>query len=186
MSSNLFSYILLITYVPYYIVFVSHCIFFCLSCYFTEHIYLTWVSVSVSSSSPNIVAVSTKTNLLKYFPNISFLVFSWSTTYKKLERTESNLSGKWAKCTWTKKPHDWRHLYQTVGALVMYPGRVHALIKQIKQWDFELVHSGNNFYWHAQWVTWYFLRTNAEQHFHAHKQGAFAKQTHDTHWDLRI
>lgn len=144
MSSDLFSYIVLSTYVTYYIVFVSHWICFWLSCCFMKCIYLTWVFVSVSSSSLNILAMSTETNLLKYFPNIPLLVFSWSTTYKKLERNESNLSGKWTKCTWTKKPCDWRHLYQTVGALVMCPGRVHTLIKQTKQREFELVHSGNN------------------------------------------
>lgn len=140
MSSDLFSYIVRFTYVTYYIVFVSHWICFWLSCCFMECIYLMWVFVSMSSSSLNILAMSTETNLLKYFPNIPLLVSSWSTTYKKLERNESNLSGKWTKCAWTKKPHNWRHLYQTVGAL----GRVHALVKQTKQRDFELVHSGND------------------------------------------
>lgn len=105
--------------------------------------------------------------------------FLLSATHKKkikLERSESNLSGKWNKCSWRKKICVWGHLYQTIEALVMCPGRVHALIKQIKQWDFELVPSGYNFYWQVQWVMWHLLCTNDEQHFHVHKQGDFANR----------
>lgn len=54
------------------------------------------------------------------------------------------------------------------------PRWVHALKRQIKQWDIELVPSGYNFYWQVQWVMWHLLCTNDEQHFHVHKQGDFA------------
>lgn len=130
-------------------------------------------SISVFGSSANVLVISTENNLLTYFPNLLLLVFYWVPLTKKLERSESNLSGKWNKCGWRKKICVEGHLYQTIGALVMRPGRVHALIKQIKQWDFELVPSGYNFYWHVQWVMRHLLCTNDEQHFHVHKQGDF-------------